>query len=72
MVKPKSTAEFAPRTCLRQKKPLEKGDYLQGSNAVSLMPRYGPAQGGEAGGDSSPIIKIEHPNESFIYLLDSY
>jgi len=32
------------------KKALKKGEYLQGSNAVSLK-RYGPAQGGEAGGE---------------------
>ena len=32
------------------KKALKKGDYLQGSNANSLV-RFGPAQGGEAGGE---------------------
>ena len=33
------------------KKTLEKGEYLQGRNALSFIGRYGPAQGGEAGGE---------------------
>lgn len=35
---------------LTNKKALEKGEYLQGSNALSSI-RFGPAQGGEAGGE---------------------
>jgi hypothetical protein len=35
---------------LRAKKTLEKGEDLQGSNALSLC-ATGPAQGGEAGGE---------------------
>jgi hypothetical protein len=45
----------AKRKAEEGKKALEKGEYLQGSNAVSLMQRRSPAQGGEAGGD------IYHP-----------
>lgn len=35
---------------LQIKKALKKGDYLQGSNA-NLLSHFGPAQGGEAGGE---------------------
>jgi hypothetical protein len=33
------------------KKSPEKGENLQGGNAVPTFERYGPAQGGKAGGD---------------------
>jgi hypothetical protein len=39
----------ARTTARRHKKTLEKGEYLQGSNALSSR-TIGPAQGGEAGG----------------------
>jgi hypothetical protein len=47
-----------------KKNPGERGN-LQGGNALSLVCRYGPAQGGEAGGDESPACKSQVLEKSF-------
>lgn len=56
-----------PLANLNQKKALKKGEYLQGSNAV-LLARYGPAQGGEAGGKRTTCF-YESPFEKKFHLI---
>lgn len=46
------------------KKTLEKGEYLQGSNAA-LHVAGGPAQGGEAGGVRTPFTMKAPERKSF-------
>jgi len=45
----RSRGQMPRMTHGKHKKTLEKGEYLQGSNALSSR-TIGPAQGGEAGG----------------------